>query len=179
MRASVFVGASLDGFIARLDDTLDFLKSEGGEEVGPHGFEEFFATVDALVMGRRTYDVVLAFDSWPYGEKPVFVLSHRPLAAAPSGARVERLEGDPAAVIAELGRRGFGHLYVDGGAVIQQFLRAGLVQRLVVTRVPVLIGSGIPVFGPVDRDVPLRLVASRALPGGAVQSEYEVLPAAG
>ena len=85
MKASVFVGTSLDGFIARSDGTLDFLPPGGGE---PHGYNEFMASVDALVIGRKTYETVLAFDTWPYGPKPVFVLSTRPLAPAPDAAVV-------------------------------------------------------------------------------------------
>ena len=178
MRASAFVGTSVDGFIARPNGTFDFL-SAGGSGDEPHGFEEFFATVDALVMGRNTYEVVLPFPEWPYGAKPVFVLSHRPLPPAPTGAVVERVEGEPAAVLAQIAARGFGHVYVDGGLTIQAFLRAGLVKRLVVSRVPVLIGEGIPLFGPLDADVRLSHVATRTFAGGLVQSEYEVVPAAG
>jgi len=172
MRTSVFVGTSLDGFLARQDGRFDFLSGNGGEE--PHGYEEFFATVDALVIGRNTYEIVLPFPTWPYAEKPVFVLSHRPLPPAPAGARVERLSGEPADVLAQIAPRGLEHLYVDGGLTIQSFLRKGLIDRIVVTRVPVLIGTGIPLFGPLDADIPLRHVATRAFPGGAVQSEYAV-----
>lgn len=81
MKASVFVGTSLDGFIARANGDFDFLPSGGGE---PHGYDEFMATVDALVLGRKTFETALSFDSWPYAEKPVFVLSTRPLAPTPS-----------------------------------------------------------------------------------------------
>jgi dihydrofolate reductase len=171
MKASVFVGASVDGFIARADGALDFLPSGGGE---PHGYEEFMASVDALVIGRKTYETVLGFGGWAYGTKPVFVLSSRPLAPAPSGAVVERMSGDPAEIMAALAARGMGHVYVDGGITIQQFLRAGLIQRLIVTRVPVLIGTGIPLFGPLERDVVLRHVGTRQFPSGLVQSEYLV-----
>lgn len=171
MKASVFVGTSLDGFIARAGGELDFLPADGGE---PHGYEEFMATVDALVIGRKTFETVLAFGSWPYGEKPVFVLSTNPLADAPAGAVVERLAGDPADIAARLAARGFRHIYVDGGVTIQRFLRAGLIDRLVVTRVPVLIGTGIPLFGALPRDVRLRHVATRAYASGLVQSEYVV-----
>ena len=167
---SVFVGTSLDGFIARRNDSFDFLP----DDCEPHGFEEFMASVDALVMGRNTYDVVAPFESWPYGDKPVFVLSNRPLPPAPAGAVVERLTGEPSEVVAEMGRRGVGHVYVDGGITIQAFIRAGLVHRIVVTRVPVLIGSGIPLFGELDGDVRLRHVATRAFPSGLVQSEYHL-----
>jgi len=176
LRASVFVGTSVDGFLARPDGALDFLPADGG---GDNGYEAFMAGVDALVIGRKTYETALGFGSWPYGEKPVFVLSTRPLAPPPAGARVERLGGEPAAIAASLEARGIGHAYVDGGVTIQGFLRAGLIQRLVVTRVPVLIGQGLPLFGALDADVKLAHVATRTLESGLVQSEYAVLPAAG
>jgi dihydrofolate reductase len=171
MKASVFVGTSVDGFLARADGALDFLPPGGGE---PHGYGEFMTTVDALVIGRNTYETVLAFDAWPYGRKPVFVLSTRTLRPAPAGAVVEHLSGDPADILSRLAARGIGHVYVDGGITIQRFLRAGLIQRLIVTRVPVLIGSGIPLFGATGRDIPLRHVATRQYASGLVQSEYEL-----
>ena len=172
VKASVFVGTSLDGFIARADGSLDFLPPGGGE---PHGYSEFIASVDALVIGRKTYETVLAFDTWPYGQKPVFVLSTRPLAPAPEGAVVEHLSGPPAAIAAQLEARGIRHIYVDGGITVQGFLRAGLIQRLIVTRVPVLIGTGIPLFGPTTRDIILKHIATRQYASGLVQSEYEVV----
>lgn len=175
VNTSVFVGASLDGFIARRDGAFDFLSSGGGERVD-NGFGAFFATVDVLVIGRNTYDVARALPRWPYGSKPVFVLSSRTVPPGPAGAVVERLSGTPAEILAAVEARGFRHVYVDGGLTIQQFLRAGLIRRLVVTRVPVLIGTGIPLFGPVDADIRLAHVATRELPGGAVQSEYTVAP---
>jgi dihydrofolate reductase len=171
MKASVFVGTSLDGFMARVDGSLDFLPPGGGE---PHGYEEFMATVDALVIGRNTYEIVLGFETWPYAQKPVFVLSTRPLAQAPPGAIVEHLEGSPAHVISSLEKRGVQHIYVDGGITIQAFLRAGLVQHLTITRVPVLIGTGIPLFGVTTHDIPLKHIATRQYASGLVQSEYEV-----
>jgi dihydrofolate reductase len=171
MRASVFIGTSLDGFIARANGEFDFLDEGGGE---PHGYDEFMATVDALVIGRKTFETVLAFSQWPYGAKPVFVLSTRPLAPAPPDAVVEHMSGEPAEIWAQLAARGLQHIYVDGGITIQRFLRAGLIQRLIVTRVPVLIGQGIPLFGALPHDVILRHVATRQYAGGLVQSEYVV-----
>jgi dihydrofolate reductase len=171
MKASVFIGTSLDGFIARSNGDLDWLPHGGGEE---HGYDAFMARVDALVIGRKTFETVLAFDTWPYGEKPVFVLSTQPLATAPPGAVVERLSGEPADILAELAARGIQHVYVDGGVTIQRFLRAGLIQRLIITRVPVLIGTGIPLFGPIQRDIALTHIATRQYASGLVQSEYEV-----
>ena len=172
MKASVFVGPSVDGFLARRDGRYDFLPAGGGE---PHGYDEFMATVDALVIGRNTYEVVLKLPEWPYGSKPVFVLSTRALAPFPAGAVVERLSGEPAEIAARLDARGIRHAYVDGGETIQRFLRAGLIQRLIVTRVPVLIGEGIPLFGVTGRDIRLRHVATRPYASGLVQSEYEVV----
>jgi dihydrofolate reductase len=172
MRASVFVGISVDGYMARPDGRFDFLPEGGGE---PHGYDEFIATVDVLVMGRNTYEVVLPFNPWPYGAKPVFVLSSRELKPAPAGAVVERLSATPAEVVRHLDRRGFKHAYVDGGLTIQAFLRAGLIERLTVTRVPVLIGRGIALFGDAARDIRLRHVATTSYLSGMVKSEYDVL----
>ncbi len=172
MRASVFVGTSLDGFIARANGSFDFLPPGGGE---PHGYDEFMVTVDALVIGRKTFETVLTLASWPYGKKPVFVLSTRPLAPIPPGAVAERMSGDPAEIVSQLVARGIQHAYVDGGITIQRFLRAGLIQRLIITRVPVLIGNGIPLFGATERDIVLSHVATRQYASGLVQSEYVVV----
>ena len=173
----MFVGTSLDGFLARPDGAFDFLPgAEGGEGGGEsHGFAEFMATIDALVMGRNTFDVVRAMPAWPYGEKPVFVLTSRPLGDLPPRIPVEAMAGTPAEIVAGLAARGVHRLYVDGGLTIQSFLRAGLIDRIVVTRVPVLIGTGIPLFGPLEHDIRLRHVSTRVLGGIMVQSEYEIL----
>lgn len=171
-RTSVFVGTSVDGYLARRDGTFDFLSGDGAEDGAANGFDAFLATVDAVLMGRNTYEVVLPFPVWPYGRKPVFVLTHRELPPTREDAVVESVAGAPAAVLSNLAARGLSHLYVDGGLTIQQFLRAGLIDRLVVTRVPVLIGDGIALFGALEKDLRLRHVSTRVLPGGAVQSEY-------
>lgn len=171
MRASVFIGTSLDGFIAREDGSLDWLPLGEGED---YGYQAFIDTVDVIVMGRRTYETVLAFDAWPYGQKPVVVLS-RGRVALPTApvASVEWMSGEPADILRELERRGAGHLYVDGGDTIQRFLAAGAIQRLIITRIPILLGRGIPLFGPVRGDVRLRHVRTQAFASGLVQSEYE------
>jgi dihydrofolate reductase len=175
MMISVFIGTSVDGFIARLNGDLDFLPVDGGE---PHGYTEFMASVDALVIGRKTYETVLSYADWPYGDKRVVVLSSRPLDfSALRGAKgvVEQMGGAPAEIVAKLAARGVRHVYIDGGVTIQGFLRAGLVQRLVITRVPVLVGEGIPLFGSLPRDVRLHHVATQHYPSGLVKSEYEVI----
>ena len=173
MTASVFVGTSVDGFIARHNGDFDFLPEGGGE---PHGYDEFMATVDALVIGRNTFEKVLTFEAWPYGKKRVVVLSSRPVdLSAVRGGVVEQMAGPPAEIVSRLATSGAHHIYVDGGITIQEFLRAGLIQRLIITRVPVLIGEGIPLFGTLPRDIQLRHVVTCHYPSGLVQSEYEVL----
>lgn len=172
MKATVFVGASVDGFIARANGALDWLPHDAEE----HGYEALFASVDALVIGRHTYETVLGFGAWPYGSKPVYVLSSAPLQPPPAGAVVQHLSGDPRDIVSRLIADGVQHAYIDGGVTVQRFLRAGLIQRLIITRIPVLIGAGIPLFGPTNSDIRLRHVGTRQFPSGLVQSEYEVEP---
>jgi dihydrofolate reductase len=172
MRFSAFCGVSVDGFLARPDDTFDFLKAGGGV---PHGFTEFLDSVDMVVMGRRTFDVVRTLGHLElYGKKPLVVLSSQRLDFSSVEGQVEQMSGTPQEIAAQLENRGFKHAYVDGGITIQRFLQAGLVNRITVTRVPVLIGQGIPLFGPLPHDVHLRHVATRSLDGGMVQSEYDI-----
>ena len=172
MIASVFVGTSVDGFIARPNGDLDFLPAGGGE---PHGYTEFMATVDALVIGRKTFETVLAFPEWPYGQKRVVVLSSHPLDFSKVRDTVEQMSGSPAEIVAKLSARGIQHIYVDGGVTIQNFLRAGQIQRLTITRVPVLIGQGIPLFSTLPKDIRLRHLATHPYPSGLVKTDYEVV----
>lgn len=173
MRTSVFVGTSLDGFLAREDGSLDFLSMSHDEN---YGFEAFLRTVDAVVMGRKTFETVLSYHEWPYEKRPVVVLSTT-LAEArgPPGSSCEVMNTSPAEVLARLSGRGVQHVYVDGGVTVQSFLRAGLVQELTINRCPVLIGKGVPLFGSVLRDIRLQHVATRVFPSGFVQSEYRVI----
>jgi dihydrofolate reductase len=177
MKATVYVGASVDGFIAREDGGIDWLTLPGeAESSEDHGFQEFMDTVDALVMGRNTYDLVRTFGEWPYGDKPVIVLSSRDVEIPENLTRtVESMSAPPREVVRRLAERGFQHLYVDGGKTIQAFLREGLITRLVITRLPVLIGAGIPLFGPLSHDVRLRHVETRQYENGMVRSTYEVM----
>lgn len=173
MKLSVFWGVSVDGFLARPDDTFDFL--ETGEQE-PHGFKEFLASVDVVVLGRRTFEVVLHLGHLAlYGTSPKIVLSSRPLDfSSVTGSILQQMSGQPPEIVRQLEARGFQHAYVDGGITIQRFLAAGCLSHLVITRAPVLVGAGIPLFGPVPHDIRLRHVATHSHAGGLVQSEYEV-----
>ncbi len=178
MKASVYIATSLDGFIARENGDLDWLPgvsgSEGGED---YGYKEFMSTVDAMVIGRHTFEKVLTFGGWPYQGTPVVVLSSRPLEfPARLAGSVDAMTAEPAEVVKRLAERGAKHLYVDGGRTIQRFLEAGLIQQLIITRIPILIGRGLPLFGPLTRDVRLWHVETRQYPSGLVQSRYEVIP---
>jgi dihydrofolate reductase len=173
MKISVFVGISVDGFIARPNGDFDFLPEGGGE---PHGYDEFIASIDAIVMGRNTFEKVLTLGPWPYGDKRVVVLSSGKVdLGAAKGAVVEQMSGSPAEIVSQLAASNAHHLYIDGGITIQRFLRAGLIQHLIITRVPVLIGEGIPLFGSLPHDVRLQHVATRQFASGLVQSEYSVV----
>jgi dihydrofolate reductase len=170
MKASVFIATSLDGFIARENGAIDWLP----DNPEPHGYDEFIASVDAIVIGRKTFETVLAFGGWAYGKTPVVVLSTKKL-KAPEGANCDFMSGDPRDIVAALEQRGINHIYVDGGVTIQRFLEAGLIQRMIITRIPILLGSGIPLFGPLPHDVRLTHVATRSFAEGFVQSEYTIV----
>lgn len=171
MIASVYVGTSLDGFIARPNGDFDFLTASSD---APPGFDEFLASIDAIVMGRNTFEIVLKLEPWPYGDKRIVVLTSRPVDLSAVRGSVGQMAGPPEEIVSQLAASGAQHIYVDGGITIQQFLRAGLIQRLIITRIPVLIGEGIPLFGSLPHDVRLRHITTRDYPGGAVRSEYHV-----
>lgn len=178
MRASVYMAVSLDGFIARENGDLDWLP--GPEDVAgeDHGYHAFMDTVDALVMGRATFEKVLSFGvGWPYKDKPVVVLSRSEYTLPPDlPDTVSVLGGSMTDIVAGLLQRGYEHVYIDGGVTVQHFLRAGLVQRLILTIIPIVLGSGIPLFGAVDQDVRLQLVEHRSWPSGLLQVTYDVKP---
>lgn len=174
--AAAFIAASLDGYIARADDALDWLPMHTGED---HGYDAFMRDVDALVMGRRTFEVVRGLGAWPYGARRVVVQTRRSLDVLPAlAARVDASALDPAPLLARLGAEGVRRVYVDGGVTITRFLAAGCLDELVLTRIPVLLGSGVPLFGALAHDVALDHVSTRAFPSGLVQSHYRVRRAA-
>lgn len=170
LTASAFLATSLDGFIARSDGGLDWLLGPG-EALGDTGYDDFFASVDSMVLGRGTYDIVKEFDEYPYTGKRILVLSTTLDTVDWPDATVHHSIDDALATLAGENRT---HVYVDGGTVVQQFIRAGLLDDLTVSICPVLIGSGIPLFGDLDHDVPLELVRTRDLGSGFTQSTYKL-----
>jgi dihydrofolate reductase len=163
----VFIACSLDGFIAGPDGDLSWLPEPGGDD---HGFGSFLDGISALLMGRATYRVVEGFGGeWPFGERPVFVATTRPLAAAAS--TVCAVSGTPAELLSAVRDVTPGDVYLDGGSLIRQFLDEGLVEELIVTIVPVVLGEGAPLFAGAGRRR-LELVTVRESSGGLVQLEY-------
>ena len=177
-QCSVFIAASIDGFIARADGDIEWLHRPEYETAELNGvtYERFIATVDALVMGRKTLEKILSFPEWPYEGTPVIALSHQPLQIpAHLEGKVEVMAGDVTSLVATLAERGMKHLYIDGGQTIQAFLEAGLVNELIITRIPVLLGQGIPLFSQIGRELELRHVGTHESDNGFVQSRYQVM----
>lgn len=164
MNFSVFIASTLDGFIARPDGSFDFLESveRPGED---YGYAEFMKTVDVLVVGRSTYDVVLAMPAWPWQDKRVVVLTTRPAEARPG---VSFHNGPLSELKQQLAAEGLKHAYVDGGRVIQQGLDADVIDDLTISLIPMRLGAGIPLFGTgVERR--FTVTGTKAFPSGLVQ----------
>lgn len=173
---SVFIATSLDGFIARPDGDFAWLDTSAPQIEGEDfGFAEFYSAIDTLVMGRKTYETALGFAEWPYAGKRVVVLSHTAPAIPPNLAdSVEWMSGSPLEVVHKLESSGAGGVYVDGGQTIQGFLQAGLINEMTITTIPILLGSGIPLFGPLKKDILLQVITSQAYPNGFVQTKYRI-----
>ena len=175
MRTSVYIATSLDGFIARTDGNLDWLDQANATvpEGEDFGFSAFMDSVDALIMGRKTFDQVMTFGQWPYGEKPVIVLSRNPLEIPAQLTSQVRVSAEsPADLHAHCQSAGYQRVYVDGGLTIRRFLQAGLVTDLTLTVIPDLLGSGIRIFTEDAQDISLVLQSSHAAENGFVQLKY-------
>ena len=177
MKVSVYIATSLDGFIARSDGGLDWLDAANaivpdGEDLG---FQAFIDSVDALIMGRKTFEQVLSFGAWPYGRTPVVVLSRNSLSFPPSlPDTVTHASGPLPDLLKRLSDDGVEHVYVDGGTTIQGFLSEGLVDEITVTVIPVVLGGGIPLFGSLEHDINLTHLRTTAFDFGFVQTTYSV-----
>lgn len=176
-QVSVFIATSIDGFIARPDGDITWLhevEQIGGDDDA--GYGAFFNSVDALVMGRGSFDKVVEFDPFPYGDKPVIVLSNSLKTVPEKLRKTVRIEsGSPDELVGKFTQAGYKRIYLDGGKVIQSFLRAGLVDDMILTTIPILIGKGLPLFGDLDSDIKLRLLGTKSWNNGFVQSEYQIV----
>jgi dihydrofolate reductase len=177
-KASVFVATSLDGFIARPDGSIDWLNQANtvvpkGEDCG---YKSYIETVDVIVMGRNTFEQVLTFSEWSYGDKQVVVLSRTGIAIPDSLRKTVSASTEaPELLVERLSAEGAQHLYIDGGQTIQSFLRAGLINELIITVIPILLGTGKPLFGTLKADTVLRHISTTAYAFGFVQSRYSIV----
>jgi len=172
MRSIVFIGTSLDGFIARKNGDIDWLVHYANKEA-VQAYEKFISRIEAIVIGRGTFEKVMSFPSWPY-EKKVFVLSTSIKEIPPAvKEKITILSMKPAAMLSYLSGQGFSSIYVDGGKVIQDFLKEDLIDELIISKVPVLIGSGIPLFGYLNTDLQFKHNRTEIGSNGLVRSYYE------
>ena len=169
----VYIATSLDGYIADKNEGLDWLNTYPNPEGSDFGFGEFIAGIDALVMGRKTYEMVASFGGeWPY-PVPVFVLTRSLNEVPPTLTdKVEFIQGEPAEVVRQLKARGFENLYIDGGVTIQNFLAADLIDELIISRLPILLGGGFPLFGELAEPLAFQHVETEALSNGMTKSRY-------
>ena len=172
MKSIVFIGTSLDGFIARKNGDIDWLVHYANDEA-VNAYEKFMSRIDAIVIGRGTFEKVLSFPSWPYTKK-VFLLSTS-IKDVPAilKEKVTILSMKPAELLNYLSGKGFSNIYVDGGKVIQDFLKEDLIDELIISKVPVLLGDGIPLFGYLHADLQFKHKRTEAGSNGLVRSYYE------
>lgn len=171
----VYIAVSLDGYIADRDGGVQWLEEIPNPEGNDFGFGKFMEGVDGILMGRKTFEKVLSFGVWPY-TKRVFVLSTT-LKKIPEALKekAEIIEGEPETILTDLKERGYEDLYIDGGRTIQGFLKEGLIQEMIITTIPVILGGGIPLFGSLDEKVSLELVGSEVLVDALVKTHYRVV----
>ncbi|MBI5430727.1 MAG: dihydrofolate reductase [Nitrosomonadales bacterium] len=180
IKCSVYIAASIDGYIARAGNDIDWLARPeySGSNLNGLNYNDFISSVDALVMGRNTFEKALTFGDWPYEGTDVIVLSSRTIKIPDHlHGKVRGDSGAPEAIVRRLAAEGKRHVYVDGGITIQRFLTARLIHEITITHIPILLGGGIPLFGRMDIEQPLRLIDATASENGLVQLRYEVLPA--
>jgi dihydrofolate reductase len=168
----VYIASSLDGFIATKDGGIDWLMEISNPDQSDYGYAEFNSGIDAIVMGRNTFEKVLTFDSWPY-DKPVFILSNsRDSVPDEIAGKAEIVKGDLKVLIDGLKKRGFHNLYIDGGRVIQSFLEEDLIDEMIITLVPILLGDGIPLFGKIKNSLKFSLLKTESFNETLVKSHY-------
>jgi len=174
MPNTVYIATSLDGYIAREDGTIDWLMELPNPDKSDYGFSEFLERMDGIVMGRKSFEGVLEFGQWPYVKPlPVFVLSNS-LSELPHGlpVKVEIVKGELKKIIQALADRGIRNLYIDGGKTIQSFLKEDLIDEMIITKIPILLGSGIPLFGATNMELEFEHLETKVYNNMLVRSKY-------
>lgn len=176
MKVSVYIATSLDGYIARPNGDINWLMeaddSDGKED---YGYKEFSDTIDCMIMGRNSMQVVMGFAEWPYKGKRVVVLSNTLKEAPPQlQDKVEMYSGSLSDLVTRLKNDGCNRLYIDGGKTIQAFINEGLITDIIVTKIPILLGEGVSLFGKTKHDIKLKHIETKSYASGFVKSTYEV-----
>jgi dihydrofolate reductase len=169
----VFIAASLDGYIADKDGGVDWLHSIPNPENLDMGFVDLIDRIDALVMGRKTFEKVCSFDcDWPYS-KPVFVLSNS-MKSIPEGykGKAETVKGSLSEILESIHQKGYIHLYIDGGVTVQSFLKEDLIDEMIITVIPILLGDGIQLFGELPKPMEFEYVKTEVFLNAIVQNHY-------
>jgi dihydrofolate reductase len=168
-KISVYIAMSIDGYIARQDGGLDFLDRVGGFDED-YGFQKLLGSIDALIIGRKTYEVAITVPD-PYPGKRVVVLSNNLNSVRTD---MEQYRGDLPTLLTKLHKEGIKHIWADGGVTISQFLDLQMVDAMTLSLIPVILGSGIPLFNPIGKEHACRLISSQSYPSGLVQLKYEM-----
>ena len=168
----VYIATSLDGHIAKKDGNIDWLMEVPNPENSDYGFREFMERIDGIIMGRNTFETVVGFDQWPYF-KPVFVLSNS-LKSLPDGYedKAQIVRGELKNIVASLEKKGIRSFYIDGGKTIQSFLQEDLIDEMIITRIPTILGSGIPLFIDMDTELKFKVANTEVLNQYLVKSTY-------
>lgn len=171
-KISVFIAMSLDGYIAKKDGDVSWLHNLGAPSGEDCGYNEFYQSVDALVMGRKSYEKVITFPDWPYPNKRVIVLSNT---LKKTLHNAEIFQGDINQLVRNLCAEGINHIYIDGGVTVSKFLDAKLVDQMTLSIIPVILGEGISLFKQINTELAFKLISSKFYPFGLVQSVYEFI----
>lgn len=170
-KISIYIASSIDGYIARKDGNLDWLHyGHTGDE--DYGFKKFTSTIDAVIMGKNTYEVVSSFDEWAYKNKRVIVLSNT---LTEVRKEAELFSGKLTELLAKLHAENVKHIWVDGGITASKFLEAGLVDDLTISIIAMILGSGIPLFSTMNQERRCHLVSTQSYPSGLVQLKYKIV----
>ncbi len=176
IKKSVFIAASLDGFIAREDGSIDWLLSIDNPECDDFGYDEFIKDVDVIVMGRNTFEIVKSFDKWQYGKiKVIVITSSNYLLPEGFNQNVEITNDKPHNLIKRLESEGYKHAYIDGGKTIQSFLIEGLIDEITITTIPIILGNGIPLLGSIGKQINLGHIKANVYTNGLVQNKYRII----